>query len=398
MSNLEDDSKATEAEKNELHSKIVDQTDQLKSIEDQLVEVQKQREAMEVERDNFDDENVDLKEKMTRLELHYQNEVEELKGKLRDRESDTKYLRDRNAELISSESNLKTSLEGREAAMREAFLKLEHFKSKKDQIEKEKNILREKFEKLKSEETQKEGELSEELRKRKIVITKLEETLASSEKNAKDALHSALIRENSLQSQVEECNTSLKSKEGAMTEAFLSIEKLKTDRDKLLKEKNNLIGICDKLKSDHKGLESVRDNLAKKVISLEGEDAKSKNEMMSLRKKLKDSRSTLEASNEERINIESKVQELQKSVHSLKKQQEETTADFQKKLEDLASADELKGVFIVNLEEENKSNIEKFNKDIEDMKKELRKKDLQLKSYEERVLPLLRSEFNLFNL
>ena len=169
---------------------------------------------------------------------------------------------------------------------------------------------------------------------------------------------------------------------------------LKVDREKLVKERNSLIGICDKLKSENSGLESVKDNLARKVITLEGEDSKSKSEMKSLREKLKDSRSTLVASNEERINNESKVQELQKSIKSLNKQQEETTADLQKRLETLARDDEVKGVFITSLEEKNKSNIEQFNKDIDDMKKELRKKDLQLKSYEERILPLLRSEFN----
>ena len=181
LSNLEDDSKATEAEKNELHSKIVDQTNQLKSLEDKLVEVKRGSEAMEVERDNLDDENVDLKEKLTRLD----NEVKELKGKLRDRDRETKCLRDWNAELISSESSVKTSLEGREAAMKEAFLKLEHFKSKKVQIEKEKNILRDKLEKLKSEETQKERELSEELRIRERVIITLKEEVDISKRTSR---------------------------------------------------------------------------------------------------------------------------------------------------------------------------------------------------------------------
>ena len=75
------------------------------------------------------------------------------------------------------------------------------------------------------------------------------------------------------------------------------------------------------------------------------------------------------------------------------KQLEETTADFERKLEKITSEDEVKGVYILSLEEKIKSIKEQFNNDINDMIRELRKKDLQLKSYEERVLPLLRSEF-----
>jgi len=151
----------------------------------------KKREEMEVERDNFDDENVDFREKIKRLNLQYNKEVEELKGQLGEQVSETKYLRERNAELISSETSLKTSLEGKEAAMKEAFLKnetlKENLKTKKVQIEKEKNILTDKLEKLQSElsslkssETRKEGDLVNELKIREIVITKLKEDLGQS--------------------------------------------------------------------------------------------------------------------------------------------------------------------------------------------------------------------------
>ena len=405
LSNLEDDSKATETEKNELHSKIVHQANQLKALEEKLVKVEKEREEMEVERDNFDDENVDFREKIKRLNLQYNKEVEELKGQLGEQVSETKYLRERNAELISSETSLKTSLEGKEAAMKEAFLKnetlKENLKTKKVQIEKEKNILTDKLEKLQSElsslkssETRKEGDLVNELKIREIVIAKLKEDLASSEQNAKEALKAASTRENSLQSQLDEYNKSLRSKEAAMTEAFLSIENFKVDREKLLREKTNFTGIREKLESEKSCLESVKDNLTKKVIALEKENSKSKTEMKSLGEKLTDSGSILAASNAERIKVESKVQELQRSVQSLNKQQEETAAEFQKRLEELLSADQVKGVFIESQQETMKSNIEQFKKDIDDMKKELRKKDLQLKSYEEKVLPLLRSQFN----
>ena len=161
-----------------------------------------------------------------------------------------------------------------------------------------------------------------------------------------------------------------------------------------MREKTNFTGIHEKLESEKSCLESVKDNLTKKVIALEKENSKSKTEMKSLGEKLTDSGSILAASNAERIKVESKVQELQRSVQSLNKQQEETAAEFQKRLEELLSADQVKGVFIESQQETMKSNIEQFKKDIDDMKKELRKKDLQLKSYEEKVLPLLRSQFN----
>ena len=386
LSNLEDDSKATEAEKNELHNKIIEQTNQLKNLEDNLRRVQREREEMEVERDNFDEENVDLREKFKRLQLQCDSQVEKLKVKLRERESDCKSLRDRNAELISSEETLKTSLKGREGAMTEAFRSIENLKSEKVKFEKERNILRDKVETLKSEmlsskseETQKERELKNELRIREMVITSLKTELSSSEGNARDALQAASTREKSLKSQVDEYNKSLRSKEAAMTEAFRSIENLKIDREKVAKENNSLIGICDKLKSEKSCLESVKENLAEKIIALEREEFKSKTEIQSLR---------LET-NAERAKFNTEAQELHSTVTSLKKQQ----VDLEKKLEKISEADEVKGVFIQSLEERIKSNIEQFKQDINDLNRELRKKDLQLKSYEERVLPLLKSEF-----
>ena len=386
LSNLEDDSKATEAEKNELHNKIIEQTNQLKNLEDRLVQVQREREAMEAERDNFDEENVDLQEKIKRLKLQYSSELEELKNRLTERDRENQNLKDKNAELISSEATLRTSLEGREGAMTEAFRSIENLKSEKARIEKEKNVLREKVEKLKSEmlsskseETQKERELKNELRIREMVIATLKTELSSSEENARDALQAASTREKSLQSQVDEYNKSLRSKEAAMTEAFRSIENLKIDREKVAKENNSLIGICDKLKSEKSCLESVKENLAEKIIALEREEFKSKTEIQSLR---------LET-NAGRAKLDYEAQELQSTVTSLKKQQ----ADLERKLEKITEADEVKGVFIQSLEERIKSNIEQFKQDINDLHRELRKKDLQLKSYEERVLPLLRSEF-----
>ena len=140
-----------------------------------------------------------------------------------------------------------------------------------------------------------------------------------------------------------------------------------------------MIGICDKLKSEKSCLESVKENLAEKILALEREEFKSKTEIQSLRFE----------TNAERAKLDYEAQELQSTVTSLKEQR----ADLERKLEKITLADEVKGVFIKSLEERMKSNIEQFKHDINDLNRELRKKDLHLKSYEERLLPLLRSEF-----
>ena len=140
-------------------------------------------------------------------------------------------------------------------------------------------------------------------------------------------------------------------------------------------------------------MEAKRDNFDEENVDLIEKIKRLKlqhsSELEEMKSKLTEKDSETKYLKDRNAELTSKVQELQTTV----KQHEETTADFERKLEKLTSEDEIKGVYILSLEEKIKSNKEQFMYDINDMMKELRKKDLQLKSYEERVLPVLRSEF-----
>ena len=140
-------------------------------------------------------------------------------------------------------------------------------------------------------------------------------------------------------------------------------------------------------------MEAERDNFDEENVDLKEKIKTLKlqhsSELGEMKSKLTENDSETKYLKDRNAELTSKVQELQTTV----KQHEETTADLERKLEKITSEDEVRGFYILSLEEKIKSNKEQFMYDINDMMKELRKKDLQLKSYEERVLPVLRSEF-----
>ena len=90
---------------------------------------------MEAERDNFDEENVDLIEKIKRLKLLHSSKLEEMKSKLTEKDSETKYLKDRNAELTSKVQELQTTVKQHEKTTADLERKLEKLTSEDEDTE-----------------------------------------------------------------------------------------------------------------------------------------------------------------------------------------------------------------------------------------------------------------------
>ena len=375
--NLEDIKKANEQKINKLKKKIED-----KDKEINLLKEQHDNEEMtllnKIKQDNMENieklknlyENKISKDEVNKIEKKYLKEIEKLNTEISKLKSEK--------ELFKNDFSLENSINLSFSSNLNNLNAIEEYKKKFDTIFKEKSSLQKKLEEIESKYEEEKSIVKENNSKNLSEISNLRDEVLKyqiSENKLKAQIFEISSENNKLNSQKISNENELKELKQKNTELLsqinngiesnnIELENIKKEKQKILKEKNEL-------ENNNENLANEKNQLKEKIKTIEEELNKIKNEKNKLEEKITGLENEINNLNNEKVKYEKMSNDLREKVEKNKK---EIITILTNNTKEKKKLEEQYNSSIINMKEEIQERIrkhEQLSKDYSELQKKL---------------------------